>query len=138
MVLDSSVEYLFEKLGHDGSEILWPNLPDPFCRRGHHIEELQYVALGFHRLFVPFVPAFEYNPGANENLPFARYQFDIAFEAMLKRYDGILVGRWQRGHPHAVAWSAKEGLLYDPEGSIHSDISAFAIDTMHAAIVRIE
>lgn len=138
MVLDCSIEYLIEKLGHDGSEILWPSLPEPFRRRGHHIEELQYVAFDMGKSFVPFVPAFEYNPGADEKLMFAKYLFNVAFDPILARYDGILVGHWTKGHPHAVAWNAKERRLYDPEGSIYEYSSSFAIDCFHATVIRTE
>lgn len=136
MVLDCSIEYLIEKLGHDGSTIHWPSLPEPFNRQSFHIEELQYVAFGFHKLFVPFVPAFEYNPGADERLPFAKYLFTVAYKSMLSRYDGILVGHWSKGHPHAVAWNAKERLIYDPEGSIHDQASAFVTEQFYAAVNR--
>ena len=31
---------LIERLGHDGSEIIYPDLPEPICRRGFHTQEL--------------------------------------------------------------------------------------------------
>lgn len=32
--------WVYEAIGHDGSEIIWPDLPDPYCRRGFHPQEL--------------------------------------------------------------------------------------------------
>jgi len=39
MALNISVERFWELVGHDGSEIILPNLPDPMGRRGIHIQE---------------------------------------------------------------------------------------------------
>jgi len=36
MVLDIPVADLFGLVGHDGSEIAFPALPDPMARRGRH------------------------------------------------------------------------------------------------------
>jgi hypothetical protein len=135
MVLDESVDHLVRLVGHDGSEIIWPSLPEPFCRRGHHIEELQYAALDLGISLAPFVPQFEYNPGARETLPFERYDFTKQFSRVKSCYDGILLGEYTKGHPHAVAWNANEGLIYDPDGGCHPD-SAFRAECFYAAIVR--
>lgn len=117
-MLDRTVAELCSIIGHDGSEVLWPTLSEPLCRRGHHIEEIQYAAYYIGYLFVPFVAKFEYNPGASEELPFVQYDLSGKFQIMLGRYDGILVGEYKRGTPHAVAWNAREGCIYDPDGII--------------------
>lgn len=33
------IERLIEDIGHDGSEVVWPELPEPYNRRGFHTEE---------------------------------------------------------------------------------------------------
>lgn len=137
MVLDRPVEGLMEVLGHDGSEVLWPDLPEPIRRRGHHIEELQYLAYYTGNLLVPFVPGFEYNPGARDDLPFAKYDFSGRFQVMLKRYDGILLGEYKRGTPHAVAWNAREGAIYDPDGFIPKNHDDFNVEAFYARIVGV-
>lgn len=34
------MSFLFERIGHDGSKVLYPDLPDPQARRGFHPHEL--------------------------------------------------------------------------------------------------
>jgi hypothetical protein len=40
MALDIPVAELIRLVGHDGSEIVNPELPEPGCRRGFHIQEM--------------------------------------------------------------------------------------------------
>jgi len=49
MALDYPVADLMSRLGHDGSEVAFPDLPEPARRRGHNIYELIEAAvhLGF-------------------------------------------------------------------------------------------
>lgn len=135
MAVDESVAHMTALVGHDGSEILWPTQPEPFCRKGHHIEEIQYAVLNLGISLAPFVPQFEYNPGGTDDLPFQRYYFFDNLKRIQKVYNGIMVGEYTTGHPHAVAWSAKEGLIYDPDGGIYSD-TTFRIECFYAAIRR--
>lgn len=135
MCLDRTVSDLIKITGHDGSEVLWPDQPEPLKRRGHHIEEIQYAAYYIGNLFVPFVAKFEYNPGADESLPFAQYDFSGKFQAVLNRYNGILLGHYSRGHPHAVAWNATEGVIYDPDGVVVRKDHDFNIEAFYARIV---
>ncbi len=132
MVLDERVEHLCKVIGHDGSEILWPDQPEPFRRRAHHIEEIQYAALTFGISLAPFVPQFEYSPC---NVGFVQYDFTKQFLLVRKHYNGILLGEFTRGHPHAVAWNANEGLIYDPDNGIYPD-TTFRCEVFYAAINR--
>lgn len=45
MALDMPVAELIERLGHDGGQIVFPDLPEPACRRGHNIYEVIQVAV---------------------------------------------------------------------------------------------
>jgi len=45
MALGIPVDYLLTQIGHTGGQILFPNLPEPACRRGFHIQEFIHVAL---------------------------------------------------------------------------------------------
>ena len=40
MVLDMDVHDLIKLVGHDGSTIMWPDLPEPQCRRAWHPQEI--------------------------------------------------------------------------------------------------
>ena len=45
MVLDLPLADIFDEIGHDGSQIVWPDLPEPMCRRGFHPQELIHLCL---------------------------------------------------------------------------------------------
>ena len=45
MALEMPVADLLAAIGHDGSEIIFPSLPEPLCRRCFHVQELIQVAL---------------------------------------------------------------------------------------------
>ena len=46
-------EVLLSYLGHDGSEIVFPNEPEPTCRRGFHVQELLYAGFKLGHNFMP-------------------------------------------------------------------------------------
>ena len=45
MAMGIPVADIFAALGHDGSEVLWPDLPEPTCQRGFHVQELIRLAV---------------------------------------------------------------------------------------------
>lgn len=126
------MKMVLEAVGHDGSDIVWPDLPEPVRRRSFHIEELQYAAYYFGYHLVPFVAAVEHEPVPDSlsHIVDLRGKFQIA----LHKYDGVLLGNYV-GSPnrHAVAWNAKEKLIYDPSGRI-TDIDGFSIWCFYATI----
>ena len=126
MVLDIKIKDLFKKIGHDGSEIMFPDLPEPGRRRGFSIQEIIPVAIDMGYSVTPI----ETRPCST---PDGVNDFEINFpnpEGRLYRYmcgvKGILTGRMLRWR-HAVAW---EDLIYDPIGRIYNlDTIALQIDT---------
>ena len=44
MALHVPVQELIQEIGHDGSEIVFPELEEPMRRRGFHSQELIYAA----------------------------------------------------------------------------------------------
>ena len=59
IVLNCPVQEIFDYLGHDGSEIIWPENKDPFNRRAFHIQEMIDFAY-FEKDF--YVTPFEFYP----------------------------------------------------------------------------
>lgn len=116
MCLDVPVAELLQKLGHDGSEILWPEQPEPLRRQGFHPEELQYLCLREYSVVLAcFVPCFGYNPvdALHEDRV---YEFS-QFEEVLAKHNGVLTGCYRRSNSlHAVAWNAAEERIYDADG----------------------
>lgn len=113
MALGIAVEDIFKELGHDGSLMWWPDLPEPMCRRGFHIQELIEVAL--RRGFA--VTPFELAPvlACYEK----RHYFDerwTAFADTVNNSVGVLegVGATTR---HAVAY--EYGQIFDPDSGVY-------------------
>ena len=110
MLLDCEIKDIFNWVGHDGSAIIFPDLPDPSCRKGIHIQEIIDI--------VPLVPI-EYEPwqtpnGEDEFLVFTDYK--DRFYNHLFGNPGLLVGV-AKDHWHTVAWNGS--LVYDPNGTIY-------------------
>lgn len=137
MAIDRSFDEVIEAIGHDGSEIIWPELEEPFKRRAFHIEELQYIALRFGVILVQFSPGFHYSPSNNplhgSAVPIT-YTFEKEWEAVLKRFDGLFVGQCKGSKSdHAVAWNAKEGLIHDTSGHCAA-LNSFDPEYFYAAV----
>jgi hypothetical protein len=115
MALDIPLEAIFKETGHDGSEIVWPQLPEPMRRRGFHPQELVHVCLsrGYAATPVELFPVtcavlggFEYEhayPDGN----WAR------FTRVINQSRGVLTGSGSRCG-HAVAY--EHGHIFDPDG----------------------
>lgn len=131
MVTQTTVESVFGYLGHDGSEILWPDLPEPLKRRAFHIEEMQYAAYHYGWCLVPYYLGVNYCPLPDSKV--AEYDFRDKFKLALRNYDGILLGNYVgRSNQHAVAWNAKEQRIYDPSNH-YAPLEAFDPESFHAA-----
>jgi hypothetical protein len=118
MVLDCLPKDIYDYLGHDGSEIIWPDLPDPYKRRAFHIQEM--VDFCIENLVYPIeiTQDCRYTPPNIEEPLFDPYKEKaldrLAYYLMLRPC--VLLGSRTNGKPHAVAWSYKEQLIYDPTG----------------------
>lgn len=116
MVLDTPVSEVIRRVGHDGSQIVWPVLDDPYKRRGFHPQEMIDLAyrLGKRVITIEAIPVsigsenqegFEI-PMDNE----ARWMTYLSMEY------GVLAGNFG-GRQHAVAWDKhkiidNDGLFY--------------------------
>jgi hypothetical protein len=128
MVTHSLPRDIFEFINHDGSEIIWPELPEPYCRRSFAIDEMidycvstmhypvevcqdtSYAPEGVHSFFQPY-----HNPGER-------------WKHYLKRPAVLLGFGKETGERHAVAWCQKERKIFDPNGSKY-DLSEFECET---------
>lgn len=116
MALESTVPIMHKFLGHDGSEIWWPDNPEPYNRRGFHIQEIVHVAwlLGYN------VTTFQARPVSGSAYCFKTHDVLIRpglLVGALQSCDGVLVGEINGKH-HAVAWH--DGKVYDPNGYVYS------------------
>jgi len=119
MALDMPVAELLAAIGHDGSEIVFPNLPEPLCRRCFHIQELIHVALA-RRIAVTPVELFPVLQ-PSEAAPFRTtvlYPDDNwrRFAETIRASRGVIDGTGAR-HGHMVAYD--HGRIYDPRGPVY-------------------
>jgi len=110
-VLQVSVSTLVKDVGHDGSDIVFPGLIEPFCRRSFHIQEMmdccelrEFSLVGFEALPVSAASGYFYELPIQD--PEAR------IKRLMKNRVGVLTGRNLQGLRHAVAWDGQ--LILDP------------------------
>lgn len=101
------------KLGHDGSELKNPDMPEPLCRAGFHIQECLYVALDLGIKFTPFEMVTR--QGISETRSWVKPWTDKVHRLMAD-HRGVLLGRGRK-NMHAVAWDGER--VYDPSIGIY-------------------
>lgn len=113
MVLGITLNEMLTRIGHDGSEIIWPELPEPQRRRTFHIQECLAVALrlGFGTTELQFGPSLTPD---GQRLHEVTPPIDIRW--LMSISTGVLYGRG-RVTNHVVAWDGQK--VYDPNGTIY-------------------
>ena len=102
--LGISLDEMIERIGHDGSRIVWPDLPEPGCRRGFHIQECIEVArlMGMSVMPVELYP--RHAPTLDVEPITVLYADNVLrFNDFIKSTKGVLTGSTQR-YEHAVAY----------------------------------
>lgn len=125
MALDLPVSALMDLVGHDGSEIVWPSLADPICRRGHHPQEMVLAAHGLGFSVTPFeaYPSSIGAPGVEPFLVPMRGEADDRMRAIMSDATGVLTGTDWKGRRHAVAWDGRR--MLDPAQGRDFSIETF-------------
>lgn len=139
MALDVPIVEFLSLLGHDGSEIIRPSLPDPISRRGVHIQEAIDVAwsLGFS------VTPFELAPVGVRSLAGTDEPFIVQFPGATGNWGrfirhinegkGVIECTGRRSG-HAVAF--EKGRIYDPDDTVF-DYSQAACELRGLMTVRL-
>jgi hypothetical protein len=118
MVLDIPVAHLLTEIGHDGSEIIYPELLEPAGRRGFHIQELIEPCLWRNFAVTPIeiFPVSEHAPGRSYvvRMPptFTDESHWARLAGVIGTTQGVIEGRGPRCG-HAVAYD--HGMVYDPD-----------------------
>jgi len=115
MALEMSVDELLAALGHDGSKISFPNLPEPACRQGFHVQEFIHVALR-RGLAVTPVELFPVLASADERHTQTILYLDNnwkRFADAIAASRGVIDGSGRR-FGHMVAYD--HGRIFDPKG----------------------
>lgn len=115
---------IIKAIGHDGSEVRWPNLVEPNCRRGFHPQELIYLGDRFGFVTTTFEPlAVLESPGGE-----GQVVIELPFEKILKESNGVLTGQIH-GQRHAIAWL--NGKVLDPSEGRIINLDEFQIQTYY-------
>lgn len=112
MATDSLIFDFIAAIGHDGSEIVFPELPEPICRRGFHEQELVAACIDLGFTCTPFElwPVSDHGYGKTRNATPMRSE---PFTRLVQRNSGVITGRTVKCG-HAVAF--ERGMIYDPDG----------------------
>jgi hypothetical protein len=125
LVLKVPVQSIIDWIGHDGSEILWPDLPEPLKRRGFHIQEL----IDFCWMLKIAVTQFQAIPCSGSKYSHESYQVpqkEGRISLALKN-QAVITGETLQGMPHAIGWDGH--IVLDPGKKIVS-IDEFLIETV--------
>ena len=130
MAINRSFDEFVEEVGHDGSEVIWPWLPEPMCRRGFHIQECIRVAMRHDFTVTPveLIPAIAPSslpptPSSEDTIPYPVLYGPTLntnfcyFDQHVLYGRGVITGVG-RQCLHAVAFD--HGTIYDPEGITYS------------------
>lgn len=116
MVLDCPVADLMMCLGHDGGEIVFPDLPEPANRRSHNLYEMIQVAvdLGYGVTPVPLRAAItSANDPARQIIVGTDEQNWSRFTRQLLVSRGVIECQGPRCY-HMLAYD--KGRIFDPDG----------------------
>lgn len=115
MAMDVSPAILIRFIGHDGSEIAFPDRPEPICRRGFHTQELIQLAwhMGYCVTPIELMPVIGETDGTRQKVIWElKPRFHIA-ESLVAKNRGVITGRG-KSCGHAVAF--EHGTVFDPDG----------------------
>ena len=124
MVLNISPGEVHNLIGHKGTKVLWPDLAEPYCYQGIHLQECCDVvlALGKTMTVIEAVPMTAPNMCVPPREIFTDEECDERLLRYMKKYSGVLFGeislKGGRFGNHAVAWDAATQKIYDPVGRI--------------------
>ena len=118
MVMDVTAQDLISLIGHNGGEVVFPDLPEPTCRAGFAMQEIIEAALKMGWSMTPI----EAMPTCTPNGKDIRDVFPRTEERIVshfKRYSGLVEGERIDGkYWHNVAWDHEAQLWYDPSGPV--------------------
>lgn len=130
MVLDTSVEEIFEYTGHDGSAIVFPGLNDPHCRRGHTVYEMIQFALHCGIGVIPMSTKYAHTSLISGQ----EIVVDVAPEIIEDLYAQehmVMLGTVPSGTGHAISWNSETQVFLDPNGSTYKrQDSQFNVELM--------
>jgi hypothetical protein len=127
IVLGTPVKKLIDEIGHDGSEIWWPNADEPMNKRGFHLQEIVDCCYkrGYTVTTIEPRPVL-HSPELNQSKEIVLL---IDIHKRLSNYMsgniGVLTGLNSCNNRHAIAWI--ENQAFDPATGKSIDLNVFSI-----------
>lgn len=132
ILLDVDVQDLFREIGHDGSEIRHPALPEPDGRRAHHVQEL-IDCCDRRGLAVTHYEALPVAGTTEDGYTYLPWDTAMAAQRLSEKVSGspgVFTGLNPAGRPHAWAWTGVE--MIDPALGRAVDAGRYAVRSFYA------
>lgn len=136
---DIDIENMIRELGHDGSEIIFPNAPEPSNHRGFHPQEFPRI-LRRRSLAMMEMSNFLTIGSPFSSIPYTiqRYQNQATWiheelDYYFRRFPCVLCGTLDNNKRHAVVMDPLSRSIFDPNGSL-SEIKVVEIEICLAII----
>jgi hypothetical protein len=110
IALNKPLNKIIKVIGHDGSDIIWPDNPEPTNRRGFHPQELMDACLKFNRAPV-WIERRPCSVGRVGSEPFNIYDSDDRWLELVAQGSGVLFGSVLAGRH---AWAKLGPWIKDP------------------------
>jgi hypothetical protein len=141
MVLEVEPAALVSLIGHDGSRTPWASCPS--LKVGVHPQEIIDASIMLNKplVYIEVGPAVKHDDKVElKEVPiFSDSQVFGRIMSYTDNHDAIIIGRYRdQVVKHAVAWDHKEGLVYDPNGTISfwgDFVSRFILSSLLLRIV---
>lgn len=132
MALGVTVHELYARIGHDGSQVIWPDMREPLCRRGFHHQELIHT----FREIGTFSPVERFPRLGHPAIEGASTRLHPAmdWEAVMMVCRGVLEGITPRGTRHAVAF--ERGKVFDPDNGLVSKYNELKMEPQLAWVLH--
>ena len=123
MVFDCPIEEIISLVGHDGNQIVHPDLTAPACYKAIHTQEIVDVAFIFGYSMIPIETLPVQTPDGQHEWKIKKWGLFKDNEQRLRHYleqgNGLIVGQ-ARKYWHTVAWDRETQQIYDPQGRIYN------------------
>jgi len=120
MLFNMDAKDLIQEIGHDGSEVFWPELePTQLGKRAFHPQECIDIGIkhGIYIVSIHVLPYTEHFVTTIKPKAIWSEQFCLdRFTRYLQNFEGVMTGTTGFNMGHAVAWDRK--LVYDPRGHL--------------------
>jgi hypothetical protein len=121
MVMGVPVNKIIEHIGHDGSEVVFPDLPFPICYAGFSLSEIIDVAIlqyGWSVTNIVARPTLT-NDGKETRELFSEDKIKTRMDHYFDLFSGIVAGYRRDGRwYHNVAWDHVSQQWFDPSGPV--------------------